>query len=58
MVVMVMRTMLIMIMLMFMRMTMPITRLLRRYWSWTRVLEVTSGLAFLEFGCRTGTDLR
>lgn len=57
MVFMLMRTMLIMIMLMFMRMTMPITRLVRGYWSWTRVLEVTSGSAFLEFGCRTGTDL-
>lgn len=57
MVFMLMRTMLIMIMLMFMRMIMPITRLVRGYWSWTRVLEVTSGSAFLEFGCRTGTDL-
>lgn len=53
----VVRTMLIMAMLMFMRMIMPVIRLLWGYCARTRVLEVTRGLAFLEFGCRTRTDL-
>lgn len=54
---MVVRTMLIMAMLVFMRMIMPVIRLLWGYCARTRVLEVTRGLAFLEFGCRTRTDL-